>query len=314
MKTIYSCGPTVYQRAHIGNLRSMAFADSERRKMEAEGNVVKHVINITDIDDKIMAAVKLSDVKFDKNKHLSIIREFTEPIIQQFKQDLIEIGVDITKITFVNATDFLDQMYEYVQSMVNSGIAYVKDGSIVLNTSKLNYKATGNDPDFALWKIDKNRPGWHIECTVMSRIALGSGFDLHTGGIDLKFPHHYNECAQSIAYDGKELCKDFSYCQHLMVEGRKMSKSLHNCFTLEDVRLRGFSGTDLRFLFDKYNYINNLDFTWDKLKEVSKKPIDHSLLIKEANKWRKSLRDNKQYKYSDELRKIMILSNVEVND
>lgn len=315
MKTMYSCGPTVYARAHIGNLRAMAHADSERRKLEESGEIVKHVMNITDIDDKIFKAVGLENEVFDKRKHISIIREYTEPIIQQFKADLVEIGVDISKITFVNATDYLDQMFAYCKHLINTDMAYETENSIVLNTSKIfNYKSQGVDADFALWKLDKNRPGWHLECAVMSRSCLGAGFDLHTGGIDLRFPHHYNENAQSIAYDNKELCNYYSYCEHLLIDGQKMSKSLNNQYTLEDLKSRGYIGKDLRALFDKYQYYNVLDFTWDKLEECKTKIINIDNLILDINNLRNDLRTSKNFLLSDNIRNILTKNNVNVND
>lgn len=313
MKTIYSCGPTVYERAHIGNLRAMSFADHERKKLEAEDHIVKHVMNITDIDDKIIKAVGLDQIRFDPKLHLSVLRDFTEPLIQQFKGDLIKIGIDITKISFVNATDYYYQMKEYAMKLFREKKAYISKGSIVLDTSKISdYKSQGEDPDFALWKLDKNRPGWHLECTVMSRNCLGAGFDLHTGGIDLKFPHHYNENAQSIAYDNHKLCNDYHYCEHLLIEGQKMSKSLGNVFTLDDVEKRGFTGNNLRKLFDKYTYSNILDFSWDKLEKTINP--DYPNLINDLNGLRAKFRKEKNYVMSDTLRQILVNNNISVND
>lgn len=315
MKTIYSCGPTVYARAHIGNLRAMAHADSERKKLEESGEIVKHVMNITDIDDKILKTIGIDNEVFDKRKHISIIREFTEPIIQQFKKDLVDIGVDISKITFVNATDYLDEMLAYCKHLVDIDMAYETENSIVLNTSKIpSYKGQGIDPDFALWKLDKNRPGWHLECTVMSRSCLGVGFDLHTGGIDLKFPHHYNENAQSIAYDGKQLCNHYSHCEHLLVDEQKMGKSLGNQYTLEDLKVRGFTGKDLRVLFDKYEYYNTLDFTWDKLEECRIEQFNVTKLLIDLACLRDKLRREKNYYLSDKIRDVLIENGMNIND
>lgn len=324
MKKIYTCGPTVYARAHIGNLRAMCHADSVRRSLEQEGHLVKHVMNITDIDDKIFKACGLDSVIFDKNKHLSIIQDYTEPFIQTFKEDLVKVGVDISKITFMKVSDHLDKMESYCDTLVNNKLAYVDHNkqAIVLDTTKvkpsevfINTNQSNNeDPDFALWKLDKNRPGWHLECTVLSRHALGVDFDIHTGGIDLKFPHHYNENLQSLAYDKQELCKCWSHCEHLKVDGEKMSKSVGNLYTLEDLESKGYTGKDLRSLFDKYNYSNTLDFTWSKLKECKVLETKIETLSMDVTKYLDHLRSLNQYEVSDTIRKILTNNHIQINN
>ena len=311
MKTIYTCGPTVYAIPHIGNLRTFAHADNIRKKLEEGGNVVKHVINITDIDDKIMKEVGLENVTFDEKKHLPIIKEFTEPIIQKFKSDLVEIGVDISKINFVNVSDHLLDMKIFVEELQNNGKAYYskEKKAIVLKNDLMDEGA-----DFSLWKVDKNRPGWHLECTVLSRLLLGAEFDIHTGGCDLKFPHHHNENLQSIAYDNKPLAKEWVYTEHLFVDGKKMSKSLNNAYTLTDLKNMGFTGFDLRNLFEKYNYENHMDFTFEKLKSSIQKKINVNSLIVDLNKIRTELRENHLYDFSDKIRNSLVENGFYVND
>lgn len=311
MIKMYTCGPTVYSTAHIGNLRTFAHSDSIRRELEASGEVVKHVINITDIDDKIMNEIGLADVKFNPKEHLPIIKEFTEPIIQKFKSDLLEIGIDISKITFMNVSDHLDDMKNFLFKLVNSGKAYhdYNKNAIVLK----NVHSEENS-DFALWKTDKNRPGWHLECTVLSRIALGTNFDIHTGGCDLKFPHHHNENLQSLAYDGTELAKKWIHTQHLFVEGNKMSKTLGNQYTLDDIKEKGYTGKDLRNLFEQYNYENILDFTFDKLDKARVKSTNLDNLVNDINSFRSVLRSNKDYTKSDALRDILLNNDIQVMD
>ncbi len=310
MKTIYTCGPTVYAAPHIGNLRTFAHADSIRRSFEEKGEIVKHVINITDIDDKILDLIGITDV-FDFEKHLPIIKEFTEPFIQKFKSDLLEIDVDISKITFVNVSDHLIEMRLFVDELVTKGKAYYNDQkkAIVLKND-----SNDENSDFAIWKTDKNRPGWHLECTVLSRLTLGKNFDIHTGGCDLKFPHHHNENLQSIAYDGTELSKEWIHTEHLFVEGRKMSKSFNNQYTLSDVKDRGYTGKDLRNLFEKYNYSNLLDFTFEKLEESKIKTTDINNLKNDLILLRKELRKHKNYEISDSIRDILTKNNIEIQD
>lgn len=309
MKKMYTCGPTVYARPHIGNLRTFAHADSIRRELEYQGHFVKHVINITDIDDKILQKINIDHIEFDEVKHMPLVREFTEPIIQQFKSDLIEIGVDISKITFVNVSDHLLDMRKFVDDLIQNGMAYFSEEkkAIVLKND-----TESDNSDFALWKTDKNRPGWHLECTVLGRLLLGPEFDIHTGGCDLKFPHHHNENLQSIAYDGKSLAKEWIYTEHLFVDGQKMSKSLKNDYTLEDIKKRGFSGMDLRNLFDKYNYQNHMDFTFDKLTKQNSTNLEN--LVDDFNELRLSFRKNKDFSTSDKIRNILEKNNLKVKD
>ena len=311
MKTIYTCGPTVYATPHIGNLRTFAHADSIRRKIESTGELTKHVINITDIDDKIMSLIGLDEVEFDFEKHLPLVKEFTEPFIQKFKSDLLEIGVDISKISFVNVSDHLTEMLNFVDDLITKGEAYYDENKKAI---VLRNEDDGENSDFAIWKTDKNRPGWHLECTVLSRLTLGKNFDIHTGGCDLKFPHHHNENLQSLAYDGSELAKEWIYTEHLFVEGQKMSKSLGNQYTLDDIKSKGYTGKDLRNLFEQYNYSNNLDFTFDKLEMAKIKTVNIDTLKVHFNALRSDLRAKKNYDISDSIRDILTNNNIEIQD
>lgn len=248
MKTIYTCGPTTYSAAHIGNLRSFAAADNAVKRLEAEHGTVQWVMNITDIDDKILDACGIgAETVLDWDKHLPIIRAFTEPFNQQFKRDLEEIGVDTSRITFVRATDHMGTMFD------------------MATHSTITQAEMSDDFEFAVWKHDKNRPGWHLECAAMILDCFGDTIDLHTGGIDLKFPHHENEDLIFKAFTGKPIAKEFKYCNYLLVDGKKMSKSLGNQYTLEDLKQRGYTGEQLRALFDESNDKRILDFTFEKL-------------------------------------------------
>lgn len=309
MKTIYTCGPTVYAAPHIGNLRTFAHADSIRKEIEKGGELVKHVINITDIDDKILDLIGITGV-FDFEKHLPLIKEFTEPFIQKFKSDLLEIDVDISKITFVNVSDHLIEMKLFVDELLEKGMAYYNEEkkAIVLKNDD------GENSDFAIWKTDKNRPGWHLECTVLSRLTLGKNFDIHTGGCDLKFPHHHNENLQSLAYDGTELAKTWIHTEHLFVDGQKMSKSLNNQYNLDDIKAKGYTGKDLRNLYERYSYLNPLDFTWDKLEDAKTPKFDLVNLIEDINSYRNILRSQRSYTISDDIRKILIDNNIQIQD
>lgn len=252
VKTVYSCGPTTYSQAHIGNLRSFAFADNEVKKLEAEGHTVQWVMNITDFDDKILDACGIgAETVMNWGKHLPIIRAFTEPFNQQFKKDLQKIGIDTSRITFVRATDHLHTMRT------------IKD------TPQISQLEMQDDIEFAIWKENKNRPGWHLECAAMIADCFGDTIDLHTGGIDLKFPHHENENLIFEAFTGKKIAKEFKYCNYLLVDSKKMSKSLGNQYTLEDLEQRGYTGAQLRALFDKSNDKRVLDFTFKKLEEFA---------------------------------------------
>lgn len=309
---MYSCGPTVYDHAHIGNLSSYIYADTLRRALLASGYEVQHVMNLTDVEDKI---IKRSQERFPDDSPEVAMRNLTKEYSQLFFDDMVAIGNDTTAMKFVNATDSIEGMRALIRDMYDEGFAYIADDSVYFSIEK--YKASGkkygqllkldakntssaridNDEydkesahDFALWKGAKpdepawefelagqdltGRPGWHIECSVMSVNNLGMPFDIHTGGVDLIFPHHENEIAQSTAGNGEVFSKYFVHNEHILVDGKKMSKSLGNFYTLQDVRERGFEPLAFRLLVLQSHYRNQSNFTWENL-EAAQNRLDN---------------------------------------
>lgn len=287
---MYTCGPTVYNYQHIGNFRTMTFSDILRRTLIFNGYKLKSVMNITDIDDKTIKGAS------DNNVSLG---EFTSKYTQIFFDDLKKLNIQPVDVV-TKATDYVDQMVGYIEELVKNGSAYVeKDGSVYFDISKFkDYgKLSGvenrelqtgtrvlsdeytkdNVQDFALWKSvkqdevgydspwGKGRPGWHIECSVMSQKNLGDTFDIHTGGVDLLFPHHENEIAQSQAKTGKKFVNYFVHAEFLLVDGKKMSKSLNNFYTVKDIEEKGFDPMALRYLYLTAHYRKQLNFTWESL-------------------------------------------------
>lgn len=297
---MYCCGPTVYDFAHIGNWRTFVFADLVRRTLEFNGYQVRHVMNITDVDDKIIKGVAKSCVP---------LREFTAPYEQAFFDDLKTLNCLVPHET-PRATGHIPEIVELIGRLLERGFAYkTSDGSIYFSIEK--YRAAGRQygqllklnfedmrvgervqsdeydkeavADFALWKArvaedgavfwpspwGEGRPGWHIECSAMSMKLLGTTFDLHLGGEDLVFPHHEDEIAQSEGAEVQQPGKRFVNCwlhgAHLLVEGRKMSKSLGNFFTLRDLLGKGFRGREIRALLLSAHYRETFNFTLDGL-------------------------------------------------
>jgi cysteinyl-tRNA synthetase len=285
---IYSCGPTVYDVPHIGNLRAFVFYDLLRRYLKYRNFAVKHVMNITDVDDKTIR---------NSRKEGTTLAKFTEKYTKIFF-DVLE-KMNIEKFEFYpRATEHIKEMVELVKILLDKGIAYRgMDGSVYFNIgkvpeygklSKLDVSSlkTGarvaqdeyskeEARDFALWKawapedgdvyweteIGKGRPGWHIECSVMSAKYLGKTFDIHTGGVDLIFPHHENEIAQSEAAYGKQFVRFWLHNEHVMVEGQKMSKSLGNFLTLDDILKRGHDTRAIRYALLSTHYRSKLNVT-----------------------------------------------------
>jgi cysteinyl-tRNA synthetase len=303
--TIYTCGPTVYERAHIGNLASFIYADTLKRvlKLAFPNKSIKHVMNTTDIDDKTIAASREKYPELDPDEALhKLTREYEE----LFKNDLTEIGVDIEEITFVRATENIEAMQNLIKQLLRDGFAYIGDDGIYFSIEKykqagkkygqlveITAQSTGkarvkndeydkdNVHDFALWKAQKEnepawsfdvngenikgRPGWHIECSAMSIKELGQPFDIHTGGVDLKFPHHENEIAQSTANDGDLLAHLFFHSEHMLVDGKKMSKSLNNFYTLEDIGSWGINPLAFRLFVLEGHYRRQRSFSRQNL-------------------------------------------------
>ncbi len=293
---MYCCGPTVYDFAHIGNWRTFVFADLVRRTLEFSGYDVTHVMNITDVEDKIIKRVR---------EQKTTLREFTGKYEAAFLDDLKALGCREPHQK-PHATEHIPEIISLIEKLVARGVAYkAHDGSVYFSIEK--YRGCGchygqllklnldemragervasdeyekeSVADFALWKAfvpedgdvtwdspwGKGRPGWHIECSAMSIKALGETFDLHLGGEDLKFPHHEDEIAQSEGATGKSFVKYWLHGAHLLVEGKKMSKSLGNFFTLRDLLAKGFTGREVRYLLLTAHYRETFNFTLDGL-------------------------------------------------
>ena len=311
---MYCCGPTVYDFAHIGNWRTFMFGDLVRRYLEFKGYAVQHVMNITDIDDKIIKRVRETK---------EALRQFTGRFETAFFEDLRVLNCRLPHQT-PRATEFIDEIVALIEKLLERGLAYrTSDGSVYFSIEK--YRNGGNTygqlvklnfdemrvgervrsdeyakeavADFALWKArvpedgevfwpapwGEGRPGWHIECSAMSMKLLGPSFDLHVGGEDLMFPHHEDEIAQSegagVQADGQRFVKHWLHGAHLLVEGKKMSKSLGNFFTLRDLLTKGFTGREIRYLLLTAHYRETFNFTLEGLQgaRASLMRIDESL-------------------------------------
>jgi cysteinyl-tRNA synthetase len=290
---MYACGPTVYDYGHIGNFRTFVAVDLLRRVLRQSGYKVRHVMNITDVDDKIIRNATRDGVS---------VKDYTAKYERTFLEDAAMINIE--QPTLVRATEHIPEMAEFVAKLVEKGIAYrTEDGSYYFRIAKfpaygklskkdfsgmLDGARVDNDEyekdsarDFALWKAPKlgeaswetaigpGRPGWHLECSVMSMQELGESFDLHAGGEDLLFPHHENEIAQSESMTGKPFSHFWFHARFLLVEGEKMSKSLGNFFTLRDLVLKGHKPSSIRYLLASVPYRNQLNFTFDGLKQAA---------------------------------------------
>jgi len=290
---IYTCGPTVYDFAHIGNFRTFVFQDILRRHLRARGFQLLHVMNITDVDDRIIenaAAAGLS------------LRDYTEKFAQAFFEDMRALNLEMPE-HMVRATDHVPDMVALIQRLAEKSFTYTSDGSLYFRIAKFpaygklsKIDLGGIQPgarvdvdryekadarDFALWKARKpgehfwdspvgpGRPGWHIECSAMAMKYLGETLDIHTGGIDLAFPHHENEIAQSEAATGKPFARFWLHAEHLIVEGEKMSKSLGNFFTLRDLFARGHKPSAIRYLLASVPYRRQLNFTFAGLQQAA---------------------------------------------
>jgi len=290
---MYACGPTVYDYGHIGNFRTFVAVDLLRRYLRQSGFEVRHVMNITDVDDKIIRNAASAGMG---------VREYTAKYEKAFLEDAITLNLE--EPILVRATDHIPEMAEFIAKLEQKGYAYrTEDGSYYFHISKFPAygKLSKKDfagledgarvdvdeyekdsaRDFALWKAPKpgeaswqtsigpGRPGWHIECSALSMEELGESFDLHAGGEDLIFPHHENEIAQSEALTGKPFSHFWFHARFLLVEGEKMSKSLGNFFTLRDLVLMGHKPSSIRFLLASVPYRNQLNFTFDGLKQAA---------------------------------------------
>lgn len=289
---MYTCGPTVYNFAHIGNFRAYLFEDLLRRTLEFAGYNVRQVMNLTDVDDKTIRGSLAAGKP---------LKEYTRPYIEAFFADLKTLNIEPAEV-YPAATDHIPEMQQLIQALFDKGIAYKsEDGSVYFSVDRFpgygklahldrsalrsgvrinadEYEKEGFG-DFALWKAwdekdgdvvwnapwGRGRPGWHLECSAMSMKYLGESFDLHTGGIDNLFPHHENEIAQAEAVTGKPFVHTWMHCAHLRVNGQKMSKSLGNFFTLRDLLDKGYTGREIRYVLLSAQYRQPLNFTFEAL-------------------------------------------------
>ncbi len=293
---MYVCGPTIYDFVHIGNLRAYVFADILRRHLKFSGYKVKEVMNLTDVDDKTIR---------DSQKAGEDLKEFTKVYEKAFLEDIKKMNIEIPEI-MPRATEHIKEMVSLVKKLIEKGAAYKTNDGIYFSIAKSkNYgKLSGikikdlkagaskrvlkdeydkeNVNDFVLWKfyspedgkvfweteIGKGRPGWHIECSAMSMKYLGETFDIHTGGVDLIFPHHENEIAQSETATEKPFVNFWLHNEWILVDNKKMSKSLGNFYKLNDVINKKYSPMDLRYFYLSGHYRKPLNFTWKNLESA----------------------------------------------
>lgn len=301
---VYSCGPTVYDHVHIGNLSAFIYADSLTSLLRANGHKLHYVMNITDIDDK---TIKRSQTDFPDDSPEEALSQLTATYETAFRHDIEAIGNQVDQIDFIKATDSIELMQALILKLYKQGFAYIADDGIYfsieayqkagkkygqlveIDASNTAQARINNDEydkqsvhDFALWKLMVpgepawsfeiegkdylGRPGWHIECSAMSTHLLDQPFDIHTGGVDLMFPHHENEIAQSTATAHDPVyAKVFMHNEHLLVENRKMSKSLDNFYVLDDILEHGYEALAFRLLILQGHYRKQSDFSWDNL-------------------------------------------------
>src|SRR5579884_431766 len=290
---MYTCGPTVYDYAHIGNYRTFVFQDILRRFLKFRGFKLTHVMNLTDVDDRIIANAAATGTG---------IREYTEKYAQAFFEDCKTLNIEAPE-HWVRATDHIGDMVKLIERLRQKSFTYPSEGSIYYRIAKFpeygklsKIDVSGiqagarvevdryekeSARDFALWKAPKpgeafweteigpGRPGWHIECSTMSMKYLGDTFDIHCGGEDLIFPHHENEIAQSEAESGKPFVRVWVHSRFLLVEGEKMAKSAGNFFTVRDLILMGHKPSSIRFLLMSVPYTKQLNFTFDGLTQAA---------------------------------------------
>jgi cysteinyl-tRNA synthetase len=292
---MYVCGPTVYGRAHIGNFRSFVATDLLRRLLRYKGWRVKEVMNLTDVDDRIIQLAS----KAGKD-----LKEFTAGHIEAFYEDMASLGMERPEV-MPRATDHIPEMTEVVARLTERGHTYVAEGSLYfriasfpeygrlshLDTAGVKagarvdadkydkenardfvlWKAKSDEPEWAHWDapFGRGRPGWHLECSAMSMKYLGETFDLHAGGVDLVFPHHENEIAQSTCATGKEFVRHWTHVEHLRVDEETMSKSKGNFFVIPDLLQRGHRPDAIRYILIQAHYRSQLNFTWEGLSQAA---------------------------------------------
>ncbi|MGH7195391.1 MAG: cysteine--tRNA ligase [Candidatus Saccharimonadales bacterium] len=307
--SLYSCGPTVYERVHIGNLSAFIISDTLRRVLAAERYSLKHVMNFTDVDDK---TIRRSQEQYAELAPRPALNKLTQKYSETFVNDMWTAGNDTDNMIFVKATDNIAKMQQLITELYDKKFAYIAEdgvyfsiaayrnsgknyGQLTKITTNLSQARVASDEydkanasDFALWKRQKSgepawdfaidrqnlpgRPGWHIECSAMSSAMLGQPFDIHTGGVDLKFPHHENEIAQSTAgHDDPLYAKFFVHNEHILIDAQKMSKSLNNFFTLADLQNKGYDPLSFRLLVLQAHYRSQVHFSFNNLQKAAER-------------------------------------------
>ena len=327
---MYICGPTVWNFAHVGNFRTFIFGDILRRYLKYKGFDLTHVFNLTDVDDRIINEAAKQNISID---------EFTAPYIQYFWEDFEALGMERPEIT-PRATHHIPEMIDIIAKLIENGHAYESEGSIYYRISafpeygklsKINFSgniAGGSERvdtdkydkedarDFALWKLvgpddepgwdapfGRGRPGWHIECSAMSMNYLGETFDLHAGGMDLQFPHHENEIAQSEGATGKLFAKYWIHSEFLKIDDVTMSKSKGNFFTFRDLQEQGYSALAIRYLLISVPYRRQLNFTFEGLQGAES-------TVERLRNFRRLVRDSRGPEGSDSAAKSLVDSAV----
>ena len=301
---MYNCGPTVYNRPHVGNYRAFLFADTLRRWLEYRGYRVEQVMNITDVGHLTDDVAGEGEDKLEKQARKDKLDPWaiSRKVAAQFFADLAALGVRPAKV-YPKASDHIPEMLEIIEGLIAKGHAYVVDGNVYfdvasfpaygrLSGNRVDELEAGariavreekrNPEDFALWKSDPAHfmkwptrfgpdgfPGWHIECSAMARRHLGDRLDIHTGGEDNIFPHHECEIAQSESFTGQSFASYWMHSKFLQVDGGKMSKSLGNVYTLDDIAAKGFTPRQLRFALIRGHYRAPLNFTWESLADAA---------------------------------------------
>lgn len=294
---MYTCGPTVYDYAHIGNFRTYVFEDILRRTLKLFGNAVEQVMNITDVDDKTIRGANAKGVS---------LKEYVEPYTKAFFEDLKTLNIERAE-HYPKATDYIEEMIKMISELLKQNVAYVgADESVYFSIAKFesygrlshlnlddlqkgaSKRVVANDEydkesaaDFVLWKsydekrdgslfwdspFGRGRPGWHIECSAMAMKILGDTIDIHCGGVDNIFPHHENEIAQSECISNQRFANHWVHSEHLLVDRKKMSKSAKNFYTLRDLLDKGFVGREVRYILMQTHYRQQLNFTMDGLR------------------------------------------------
>ncbi|MGH9864393.1 MAG: cysteine--tRNA ligase [Candidatus Acidiferrales bacterium] len=290
---MYTCGPTVYDYAHIGNYRTFVFQDILRRFLRSRGFRMNHVMNLTDVDDRIIQNASEQGIS---------IFDYTAKYIQAFKEDMAALSLE-TPEHLIRATDHIDDMVTLIEKLDAKGMTYRSDGSIYYRIAKfpaygklskvdmsgiqagarveVDRYEKADARDFALWKSPKpgehfwdtrigpGRPGWHIECSAMAMKYLGETLDIHTGGVDLAFPHHENEIAQSEAVTGHPFVKYWLHAEHLIIDDKKMSKSLGNFYTLRDLLKKNHKPSTIRYMLASVPYRRQLNFTGESIQQAA---------------------------------------------